>query len=48
MGDYIKFNEIYEQELIGHRKPARATVQVSKLPLGALVEIAVIAKQKSE
>jgi 2-iminobutanoate/2-iminopropanoate deaminase len=42
ISDYQKFNEIYEKYFIG--KPARATIEVSNLPKGALVEIDVIAE----
>lgn len=43
MGDFAKVNAIYEAGFEGH-KPARSTIQVAKLPLGALVEIEVIAE----
>ena len=43
MGDFAKVNPIYEAGYEGH-KPARSTIQVAKLPLGALVEIEVIAE----
>jgi 2-iminobutanoate/2-iminopropanoate deaminase len=43
MGDFAKVNAIYEEGYEGH-KPARSTIQVAKLPLGALVEIEVIAE----
>ncbi|ASJ06984.1 deaminase [Thermococcus pacificus] len=42
MNDYAEFNEIYE-EYFGHSKPARAVVEVSKLPKGVKVEIEAIA-----
>lgn len=42
MNDYAKFNEVYSK-YFDTSKPARATVEVSKLPLNALVEIAVTA-----
>jgi 2-iminobutanoate/2-iminopropanoate deaminase len=41
MADFPKVNAIYEAEFAGH-KPARSTVAVARLPLGALVEIEVI------
>lgn len=41
MADFPKVNPIYEAAFQGH-KPARSTVQVAGLPLGALVEIEVI------
>lgn len=43
MADFPKVNPIYELAFDGHR-PARSTIQVAKLPLGALVEIEVIAE----
>lgn len=42
MSDFSKVNEIYS-EWLGDHKPARSTVAVAALPLGALVEIEVIA-----
>ena len=42
MGDFAVVNEIYAAAFGAH-KPARSTVQVAKLPKGALVEIEVIA-----
>jgi 2-iminobutanoate/2-iminopropanoate deaminase len=41
MADFPKINPIYEAEFAGH-KPARSTVAVAGLPLGALIEIEVI------
>ena len=41
MADFPKINPIYEVAFAGH-KPARSTVQVAGLPLGALIEIEVI------
>lgn len=41
MADFPKINPIYEQAFHGH-KPARSTVAVAGLPLGALIEIEVI------
>lgn len=38
MSDFPAMNEVYEAGFEGH-KPARSTVEVSKLPLGARVEI---------
>ncbi len=43
MADFPKVNAIYEAEFAGH-KPARSTVQVAGLPLGALVEVEVAAE----
>ena len=45
MGDFAAVNEIYAAAFGAH-KPARSTVQVAKLPKGALVEIEVIALAK--
>ena len=45
MGDFATVNEIYAAAFGAH-KPARSTVQVAKLPKGALVEIEVIALAK--
>lgn len=42
MADFPIVNEIYA-EAFGEHKPARATVQVAGLPLGALVEIECVA-----
>lgn len=42
MADFPKVNPLYEAAFGGH-KPARSTVAVAGLPLGALVEIEVIA-----
>lgn len=41
MADFPKVNTLYDAAFGGH-KPARSTVQVAALPLGALVEIEVI------
>ena len=45
MDDFAAVNEIYAAAF-GEHKPARSTVQVAKLPKGALVEIEVIALTK--
>ena len=42
MEDFVVVNEIYAERLEGHR-PSRATVQVSRLPKDARVEIDAIA-----
>ena len=42
MNDFVSVNEIYAQ-YFPKNQPARSTVQVAKLPKGALVEIEVIA-----
>lgn len=41
-GDFPGLNEVYGR-YIGDQPPARATVQIAGLPMGAKVEIAVIA-----
>ncbi|NLK67150.1 MAG: RidA family protein [Campylobacteraceae bacterium] len=43
MGDFDIVNKIYA-EAFGEHKPARSTIEVAKLPKGALVEIELIAK----
>jgi 2-iminobutanoate/2-iminopropanoate deaminase len=42
LGDFAAMNEVYAQH-VGDQPPARATVEVAKLPSGALVEIEAIA-----
>jgi 2-iminobutanoate/2-iminopropanoate deaminase len=42
LGDFQGMNEVYAQH-VGDRPPARSTVEVAKLPSGALVEIEAIA-----
>ncbi len=44
INDYRKFNEVYAKHF-SVSNPARATVEVSNLPLDALVEIAIIAEK---
>ncbi len=41
-GDFQAMNEVYARH-VGDRPPARSTVEVAALPLGALVEIEAIA-----
>ncbi len=41
-GDFPKLNEVYGR-YVGDKPPARATVQIAALPMGARVEIAVVA-----
>jgi 2-iminobutanoate/2-iminopropanoate deaminase len=41
MADFPKVNPLYA-EAFGEHKPARSTVQVAGLPLGALIEIEVV------
>ena len=42
LGDFQGMNEVYARR-VGDRPPARATVEISKLPSGARVEIEAIA-----
>jgi 2-iminobutanoate/2-iminopropanoate deaminase len=42
LDDFAGMNEVYSQH-VGDRPPARSTVEVAKLPSGALVEIEAIA-----
>lgn len=46
LGHFQTVNKIYGETLAGH-KPARSTFQVSALPLGAIVEIEMIALAQS-
>jgi len=39
---FARFNQVYE-EFLGEAKPARTTVQVSRLPKGVLLEVDAIA-----
>ena len=41
-GDFPKLNEVYGR-YVGDNPPARATIQIAGLPMGARVEIAVVA-----
>lgn len=42
LGDFAEMNEVYARR-VGDSPPARATVEISKLPSGAKVEIEAIA-----
>ena len=42
LGDFNGMNEVYKQH-VGDQSPARSTVEVAKLPSGALVEIEAVA-----
>jgi 2-iminobutanoate/2-iminopropanoate deaminase len=42
LGDFQAMNEVYTQH-VGEPPPARATIEVSKLPAGSLIEIEAIA-----
>ncbi len=46
--DFTKVNEIYSTFFTKNPKPARVTVEVSKLPKNALIEIACIALRKKQ
>jgi 2-iminobutanoate/2-iminopropanoate deaminase len=48
MGDYKIVNEIYGKYFSHNPKPARLTVEVSSLPIGANVEISCIAYLKND
>ena len=43
--DYAAFNAVYEEYFPANRRPARTTVGVTALAVGALVEIDMIAKR---
>jgi 2-iminobutanoate/2-iminopropanoate deaminase len=42
LDDFAAMNEVYARH-VGERPPARATIEVAKLPSGALVEIEAVA-----
>lgn len=42
-GDFQRMNAVYSEVFAGH-KPARSTVEVSRLPMDCLVEIEVVAE----
>ena len=42
LGDFAGMNEVYAKH-VGEQPPARSTVEVAKLPSGALVEIEAVA-----
>lgn len=44
LDDFAAMNDVYAAH-VGERPPARSTVEVAKLPSGALVEIEAIAQQ---
>jgi 2-iminobutanoate/2-iminopropanoate deaminase len=44
MADFPEFNTIYSEYFGEDNAPARSTVQVAALPIGALVEIELVAK----
>jgi 2-iminobutanoate/2-iminopropanoate deaminase len=42
LDDFARMNEVYAKH-VGERPPARSTVEVAKLPSGALVEVEAVA-----
>ena len=46
LSQFARVNGVYAEHFPGTPKPARATVQVAALPLGAAVEIDVIARKR--
>lgn len=46
MSDYVAMNEVYAQKFISDPQPARATVEVARLPKDVLVEISCVAYLK--
>lgn len=44
MADFAVFNAIYAEYFVEESAPARSTIQVAALPIGALVEIELVAK----
>lgn len=47
LGDFVVVNKVYETYFENNRYPARATIEVTKLPKDARVEISLIAKLPS-
>ena len=45
LNDFAVMNKIYAERFSHEVKPARATIQVSKLPMDALIEISCVAFQ---
>jgi len=43
--DYAAFNETYQSYFPAHRRPARTTIGVTALAVGALVEIDMVARR---
>ena len=43
LADFPRMNEVYARHFASDPTPARSTVQVAKLPLGAAIEIEVVA-----
>jgi 2-iminobutanoate/2-iminopropanoate deaminase len=48
MANFGAMNEVYKQYFSGDTPPARSTVQVAGLPLGAMVEIECVAALKGD
>lgn len=48
LAHFARVNAVYAEYFTGEPRPARATVQVAALPLGAAVEIDAIAARRSE
>jgi 2-iminobutanoate/2-iminopropanoate deaminase len=42
LGDFAAMNEVYARH-VGDRPPARSTVEISKLPTGARIEVEAVA-----
>ncbi len=47
LGEFAEFNEVYGEYFAGAVPPARSTVEVAGLPLGARVEIELVARLRS-
>jgi 2-iminobutanoate/2-iminopropanoate deaminase len=45
MNDFTAVNDVYTSKFTNHPKPARQAVQISRLPLDAMIEISCIAKR---
>ncbi len=46
--DFAAFNEVYQSYFVPDRRPARTTIGVTALAVGALVEIDMIARRHEE
>ena len=44
LGHFVDFNEVYAEYFRDVEPPARSTIQVAALPLGAMVEIEMLAR----
>ena len=47
LGDFAKVNQVYA-DFFGEFRPARSTIEISRLPLGAAVEIEAVAVLDSD